>query len=484
MRTFVANPANIYVPRSSFSIVTGVVAGLIALGDCLILFGTGTTIYLLYPGWTPDHNLMYFPAMGINALFTLALFYFSDLYKIDSIFETRKQFPKIIMLCTISFLVLVAAAFALKISTEFSRTWAFYWLIAAVCGIYTGRLLARQFLLKWTQTGTLTRNVAVVGAGEQGNMLVRLLKEQQYPWIKVIGVFDDRTDRLSESMDGQLMSGNIDNLVAMARVKRIDDIIVALPWGAEARILAILHKLQVLPANIRLSPDILGFKFPYHDYSYYNGIPTLNVFDKPLSGWDYILKSIEDKVLTIFILVLIAPILIIVSVLIKLDSPGPVLFRQKRYGFNNQLIEVLKFRTMYIDKQDNNASQLTTRDDPRVTRIGRFLRRTSLDELPQFFNVLTGEMSIVGPRPHATEAKAAGMLYENVVYQYASRHRVKPGITGWAQVNGWRGDTDTEEKILKRVEHDIAYINNWSITRDLKIILKTVLVVLIGQNAY
>ncbi|MGH8579357.1 MAG: exopolysaccharide biosynthesis polyprenyl glycosylphosphotransferase [Gammaproteobacteria bacterium] len=241
-----------------------------------------------------------------------------------------------------------------------------------------------------------------------------------------------------------------------ARLNRIDDILVALPWGAEQRIIGVLEKLRALPVDVRLSPDMVGLDFPGHGYSYYGDIPALNVFNKPISRWDYALKSIEDKVLSVLILILIFPVMLVIAVLIKLESRGPIFFRQKRYGFNNRLIEVYKFRTMYVEQQDENAQRLTTKDDRRVTKIGRFLRRTSLDELPQFFNVLQGDMSIVGPRPHAMEAKAAGVLYGKLVGQYSVRHTVKPGITGWAQVNGWRGETDTEEKIRKRVEYDTA----------------------------
>jgi exopolysaccharide biosynthesis polyprenyl glycosylphosphotransferase len=179
----------------------------------------------------------------------------------------------------------------------------------------------------------------------------------------------------------------------------------------------------------------------------------------------------------------LSPVLACAALAIKLDSRGPVLFRQPRYGFNNQLINVYKFRSMYADKSDHAGSQLTQKNDPRITRIGRFLRRSSLDELPQFFNVLKGEMSIVGPRPHAVQAKAGSKLYEDVVSEYAARHRVKPGITGWAQVNGWRGETNTDEQILQRVDHDLHYINNWSLPLDVWIILLTITTVLKGDKA-
>jgi exopolysaccharide biosynthesis polyprenyl glycosylphosphotransferase len=184
------------------------------------------------------------------------------------------------------------------------------------------------------------------------------------------------------------------------------------------------------------------------------------------------------------LLVAAAPVLLLIAAAIKLDSPGPALFKQRRYGFNHRLIGVWKFRTMHVEYQDEDAVQLTTRNDPRVTRVGAFLRRTSLDELPQLFNVLAGEMSLVGPRPHALQAKAAGKLYEEAVAQYAARHKVKPGITGWAQVNGWRGETDTEEKIRRRIDHDLYYINNWSLLFDFKILVLTVPAVILGRNSY
>jgi exopolysaccharide biosynthesis polyprenyl glycosylphosphotransferase len=214
------------------------------------------------------------------------------------------------------------------------------------------------------------------------------------------------------------------------------------------------------------------------------GMPVTCVMRRPLTDWKLIGKELEDRILGLLILALISPILIVIAILIRLESPGPALFRQMRYGYNNRMIEVLKFRTMRNDMSDANAEKLTTRDDPRVTKLGAFLRRTSLDELPQFINVVRGEMSIVGPRPHARSAKAGGLLYHDAVAEYPIRHKVKPGITGLAQISGWRGETRTVEQIQRRVEHDIAYINNWSLLTDLKIIAMTVLTGFGGRNAY
>ncbi len=188
--------------------------------------------------------------------------------------------------------------------------------------------------------------------------------------------------------------------------------------------------------------------------------------------------------LAALLLVLSMPVMGLIAACIKLDSPGPVFFRQQRYGFNNQLIDVIKFRTLCLEQQDDDADQLVIPGDPRVTRLGRFLRRTSLDELPQLLNVLKGDMSVVGPRPHALHASAGGRLYGEVVEKYAIRHKVKPGITGWAQINGWRGETDTEDKIRGRVEHDLYYIENWSLMLDLVIVLRTAWTVLKGDRAH
>jgi Undecaprenyl-phosphate glucose phosphotransferase len=257
-----------------------------------------------------------------------------------------------------------------------------------------------------------------------------------------------------------------------------------LPLAADWRLARVVDKLRQLPIDVRLCPDQAGFRVRPHGVSQIDGMAMLNVLDRPLRDWHLVGKEIEDRVIAALALLVISPLLLLIALAIKLDSRGPVFFRQRRYGFNNQLIEIFKFRTMHHHARDPNAEQLTRRNDPRVTRVGAFLRRTSLDELPQFFNVLRGEMSVVGPRPHALAAKAGGLLYQDAVADYASRHRVKPGITGWAQVNGWRGETAQLEQIERRVQHDLYYIENWSILFDLRIILLTVIGGFTGRYAY
>ena len=247
-----------------------------------------------------------------------------------------------------------------------------------------------------------------------------------------------------------------------------------MPITAENRVLQLLRQLWVLPVDIRLSAHANRLRFRPRTYSFVGKVPFLDVFDRPIAGWDIVSKWLFDRIVGGLILLLAAPVMALVAIAIKLDSKGPVLFKQKRYGFNNELIEVYKFRSMYTDQSDAAAAKLVTRDDPRVTRVGRFIRKTSLDELPQLFNVVfKGDLSLVGPRPHALQAKAANRLYNDVVDGYFARHRVKPGITGWAQINGWRGETDTADKIQQRVDHDLYYIENWSVMFDLFIVAVT-----------
>ena len=247
-----------------------------------------------------------------------------------------------------------------------------------------------------------------------------------------------------------------------------------------------LKKLWVLPVDIRLSAHTNKLRFRPRSYSYIGNVPVLDIFDKPIADWDVVMKWLFDKIVGALALICARA-----GHAVGRASPssstaaGPVLFKQRRYGFNNELIEIYKFRSMYVDQTDATAQKLVTKDDPRVTRVGRFIRKTSLDELPQLFNVVfTGNMSLVGPRPHAVHAKAADRLYDEAVDGYFARHRVKPGITGWAQIHGWRGETDSQEKIQRRVEHDLYYIENWSILLDLYILMRTPFALLRSENAY
>ncbi len=353
--------------------------------------------------------------------------------------------------------------------------WFAAWAFGTAVLLVLGRGLVGLLYRHWRQTGRLKLTAAIVGAGPIGQRLIQKLMSAPESDIRIVGVYDDRIGRLPRFCFGHPIRGTIDDLLRTARATRIDCIFVAMPLAADWRIAEIMNKLCLLPVDVRLCVDSFGFQMGECNVTHINGLTTLDVCNRPLRGWRYVAKLVEDKVLAAIILALVAPVMAVVAVLIRLDSSGPVLFRQKRQGLNNELIEVLKFRTLYDDARDPNAERLCSGDDPRVTRIGAFLRRTMIDELPQFVNVLRGDMSIVGPRPHALAAKAGGLLYHEAVKYYDARHRMKPGITGWAQVNGWRGETRSVEEIDQRVAHDLYYIQNWSIALDLRIIFRTAL---------
>jgi putative colanic acid biosynthesis UDP-glucose lipid carrier transferase len=261
----------------------------------------------------------------------------------------------------------------------------------------------------------------------------------------------------------------------------VHDVVIALPWSAEERLVDIIGRLRVLPVRVYLGSDLIGYHFPRHHRQLLEGIPVLEIASVPLSGWSGFIKLVEDKVLAALLLILSAPFLALIALAIKLDSRGPVVFQQARYGFNNEIISVYKFRTMHHERPPETGVPQARRVDPRVTRVGWFLRRTSLDELPQLLNVLQGSMSLVGPRPHAVEHNEQ---FATLIGGYHGRHRVKPGITGWAQVHGFRGTTPTVEEMRRRVEYDIYYIENWSLWFDVRILLMSAIFVWHQRNAY
>ncbi|MEE8454289.1 MAG: undecaprenyl-phosphate glucose phosphotransferase, partial [Limibaculum sp.] len=378
----------------------------------------------------------------------------------------------------------LTAAFALKVSSFYSRIWVVSWFFGSMGLLVLVRLFLSEWVRRQAERGAFANRTVIVGIGEQGLRLADHLERAGDVRVRVLGLVDD----LSAPGEAATPAGNcpvdMDDLVRLIRQDSVDEVLIALPWDQEARVQAVVQRLAMMPVHIRLAPDLVGYHFIGRGLTRVGHLPMVNILSRPISGWSQVHKNIEDRVLAALFIAIFALPMAAITLAIKLDSRGPVLFKQKRLGFNDSLIEVWKFRTMYHDKSDPDCLVQTTRDDARVTRVGRFLRRVSLDELPQLFNVLRGEMSIVGPRPHAIETKAKGRLFEDVVDQYAARHRVKPGITGWAQVNGWRGETDTVDKIQGRVQHDLYYIDNWSIGLDFLILAKTLAVVVKGEKAY
>lgn len=463
------------------------IEGLVRLLDVLAIIGVGSFVYAFYLNGQVDNRLAYQLTIPLLAFGALVSFQMLRLYHVGALRNVVAMAVKLSVGWTTLFLFTLAAFFFLKIGDQVSRIWLAGFYAGGLAALLGERLIVHLGVLRLTRMGRLERRTAIVGGGEAGEALIRALEAQRDTGLRVCGVFDDRNDdRSPDLVAGYPKLGTIDDLVEFARRTKLDLVIFTLPISAEARLLAMLRKLWVLPIDIRLSAHMSKLRFRPRSYSYIGAVPVLDVFDRPIADWDVVVKYVFDKLVGTLALIMLAPLMIVTAIAIKLDSRGPVLFRQKRYGFNNELIEVFKFRSLYHEMADPAAAKQVTRDDPRVTRVGRFIRRTSLDELPQLFNVvLKGDLSLVGPRPHAIHAKAQDRAYEQVVDGYFARHKVKPGITGWAQVNGWRGETDTDDKIQRRVEHDLYYIENWSVLLDIYILAKTPFSLLTkNENAY
>jgi Undecaprenyl-phosphate glucose phosphotransferase len=463
-----------------------VLAGLVRIIEFTIAIAVGFAVYFAYV--VPDHGFAwhYVPAVVGIALFAIVAFQAADIYQVQAFRGHEKQYMRLASAWSVVFLIAMAVSFFAKAGDLYSRAWLGTFYVLGLLTLIVFRRCLFLLVRRWTREGRLDRRTVVVGADTNGETLINSLAAQRDSDVRVIGVFDDRGDnRTSPVCDGVPKLGTVDDLVEFARRTRVDLVIFSLPISAENRILQMLKKLWVLPVDIRLSAHTNKLRFRPRSYSYIGNVPVLDVFDRPIADWDVVMKWLFDKVVGTLALICLSPVMALVAIAIKFDSKGPVLFKQKRYGFNNELVEVYKFRSMYVDHADATASKLVTRDDPRVTRVGRFIRKTSLDELPQLFNVIfTGNLSLVGPRPHAVHAKAEDRLYDEAVDGYFARHRVKPGLTGWAQINGWRGETDSHQKIQRRVEHDLYYIENWSILFDLYILARTPFAILRGESAY
>jgi Undecaprenyl-phosphate glucose phosphotransferase len=463
-----------------------VLAGLVRLIEFGLVMAVGLAVYLAYVVRADGFAWYYVLAIFGIALLAILAFQAADIYQVQAFRGYEKQYMRLASAWSVVFLIAVGVSFFAKIGDQFSRAWlGGFFVLGLLCLVAFRRGL---FLLvrHWTREGRLDRRTVVVGADLNGEALIHSLDAQRESEVRVIGVFDDRGDeRSSVSVAGVAKLGTVDNLVEFARRTRVDLVIFALPVTAESRILQMLKKLWVLPVDIRLSAHTNKLRYRPRTYSYLGSVPVLDIIDKPIADWDVVTKWLFDKIVGTLALICAAPIMLLVAIAIKLDSRGPVFFKQKRHGFNNELIEIYKFRSMYTDKTDATASKLVTADDPRVTRVGRFIRKTSLDELPQLLNVVfAGNLSLVGPRPHALQAKADDRLYHEAVDGYFARHRVKPGITGWAQIHGWRGETDSQEKIQQRVAHDLFYIENWSMLLDISILARTPFALIRAKNAY
>ena len=464
-----------------------VIAGAVRVADFLLLGLVGVSLYLGYVVRLTAFHWEYIAAIFGMTATAVICFQASDIYEIQIFRGQLRQMTRMISSWVFVFLLFIGASFFARLGTEISRLWISAFFFVGMAALIAERLFLRTMVRGWARQGRLDRRTIVVGSDHDGEKLIEALKTQDDSDIDILGVFDDRNDdRALDTCAGSPKLGKVNDIVEFARRTRVDLVLFALPISAETRILEMLKKLWVLPVDIRLSAHTNKLRFRPRSYSYLGKVPTLDVFEAPITDWDLVMKWLFDHVVGALVLLLALPLMAVLALAIKLDSPGPVLFRQKRFGFNNVRIDVFKFRSLYHDQADPLASRVVTKNDSRVTRVGRFIRKTSLDELPQLLNVVfKSNLSLVGPRPHAVQGKLQSRLFDEAVDGYFARHRVKPGITGWAQINGWRGEVDSEEKIQKRVEFDLYYIENWSVLFDLYILLKTPLALMTkNENAY
>jgi putative colanic acid biosynthesis UDP-glucose lipid carrier transferase len=351
------------------------------------------------------------------------------------------------------------------------------WFLTVYLGLVVSRVIIRLVIGYLRNKGYNTRNVAIMGAMPVGLKLAESLRDAQWMGFNVLGVYDDSETTLDTTIPKR---GGFEQLIIDAKLGKIDRVYIALPMTQEKIIRDVVEELADSTCTVVLIPDIFMFDLLHSRTEEIDGVPVVSLVDTPMIGMNKLIKRLEDIILSVAILTFISPIFILIAILVKVTSPGPIIFKQQRYGIDGRGIAVWKFRSMAVMENGDDVIQ-AKKGDSRITPLGSFLRKTSLDELPQFINVLEGSMSVVGPRPHAI---AHNELYRKMISGYMLRHKMKPGITGWAQINGWRGETNTLDKMQKRVDFDLDYIHNWSLSLDLKIICLSIFKGFVNKSAY
>lgn len=435
--------------------------------DVFLIASAGYAIYM-WRHQTSDAAVgleqLYAALVAIAGLF---LAFLSDnLYKSWRVNDLAVMLRSIVVVWTSIWLVLLLGLFLTKYANEISRLWFVVWGGGALIAL----LLQRMFVywgLRWLRKqGYNFKTVLLVGNGAMKEQVTQAIEAAAWSGLRIVG---------------QITVADLSTYAKLPEDEQPQEIWLCIPLSDESGIKQAMDLLRFSLANIRLVPDWFSLKLLNHGISEAVGIPMLDLSHSPVTGMTRLIKALEDRLLASIIIILISPLMALIALAIKLTSPGPVLFKQKRHGWNGEVINVYKFRSMVVHQETGGRVTQAARSDARITALGGFLRRTSLDELPQFINVLQGRMSIVGPRPHAVEHNEH---YKEKVPRYMLRHKVKPGITGWAQIHGFRGETDTLEKMEKRVEYDLYYIEHMSIWLDLKIILMTIFKGFIHRNAY
>jgi len=455
------------------------IATIIRILDALLVGGLLWFTSIIYGvQWEPHYSFATALTMGLFFIIAQS----NDLYRSRRGSSLHYESMRLWIAWLSVILVLLFLAYATRTSADYSRGVILTWFVVTPIVLTLWRGGLHYVLGRLREHGFNTRRVAIVGARELGADFARTILSAPWMGLLPIGFYDDRKPAGARPLVNEPVKviGDLSALVSHAKAGKIDSIYITLPMRAEERIKSLLAQLADTTVSVHLVPDFFIYNLMNASWSNISDLPIVSIYETPFFGVDGWIKRLEDIVLASMILAIIAIPMMLIAIGVRMSSPGPIIFRQYRYGLRGNRIEVWKFRTMTACENDENITQVK-RHDYRVTPFGSFLRRTSLDELPQFINVLQGNMSIVGPRPHAV---VHNEQYRKLISGYMLRHKVKPGITGLAQVNGWRGETDTLDKMKKRVEFDLAYIRNWSLFLDLKIIIMTMLKGFGGKNAY
>jgi putative colanic acid biosysnthesis UDP-glucose lipid carrier transferase len=448
-----------------------------------ILDGVVAVLMLILICWIYGESFrLIFQVLGlVTFLLTIIVFRATQLYQPWRGANFMRLVRRVFLAWLVILAILMMLGYASKTSMRFSRKVLFTWMATVPVALVILRLQVFWGLRWLRQQGRNSRTVVIAGAGDLGRRLAKNVVETSWLGMRLLGFFDDRlTGEIQLDRQSYPVLGTLDDMIGFVQQQQVVMVYLALPLRAEDRLREVVESLQDTTASVYYVPDVFIFSLLSATLTDLKGIPLIALWETPFFGVNGWLKRAEDLVLASLILILVSPLLILIALGVKLTSPGPIIFRQRRYGLDGSEIMVYKFRTMKVCEDGQQITQ-TVKDDSRVTPLGRWLRRTSLDELPQFFNVLGGSMSIVGPRPHAV---AHNEYYRRLIPGYMLRHKVRPGLTGWAQINGWRGETETLEKMEKRVEYDLEYLRRWSLGFDLKIISLTVLRGFKDSHAY
>ena len=471
------------IPRGLLKEFAGPLSYLLRGLDVLAVIGSGLVAYF-YKFGDLDLPIPYRNAMILAGIFTFFIFSFFRIYESVRTKNFWVHLRTLLQALGLVLTLLACLSFLTKTGEDFSRIWFGYWVLVSFVSLslFRGSLLIILRVMRanrWNE-----RRVIVIGTSELSTRLSESIQQAIWTGFRIMAIFnDDKNYEAPTEIAGIKVLPLPNNIGAYlaAQKESIDEIWLAMPLSAEQRVKKLLHELRHETVTIRMVLDIFGFGLLKSSMIDLAGFPALNLSATPMVGVNRLVKAVEDRVLALFILILISPLLALIAIGVKLTSHGPVFFKQMRHGWDGKLIKVYKFRTMVLHQEAQGQVTQARQNDARITRFGNFLRRTSLDELPQFINVLQGRMSIVGPRPHAVSHNE---FYKDSIKAYMQRHKVKPGITGWAQVNGWRGETETLDKMEKRVEYDLYYIEHWSLFFDFKIILLTFFQGFINKNAY